>query len=76
MSRWITQLKRPMPPRLRMFFARLFLLVVTWLAVTGAIELIRGNATVSPLVLAGLVLGCALAAIFKPLPLEHRHPAE
>ena len=76
MSRWITQLKRRMPPRLRMFFASLFLLVVTRLAVTGAIELIRGNATVTPLVPAGLVLGCSLAAIFKPVPLEHRHPAE
>ena len=76
MSSWITRLKNQMHPRLRMFFARLFLLVITWLAVTGAIEMIRGNATFSPLVLTGLVLGCALAAIFKPVPLEYRPPAE
>lgn len=67
MSSLTTGLKNRMHPRLRMFFARLFLLVVTWLAVTGAIEMIRGNATFSPLVLTGLVLGCALAAIFKPV---------
>jgi hypothetical protein len=59
-----------------MFFERLFLLVVTWLAVTGAIEVIRGNATLSPLVLTGLVLGCALAATFKTVPPEYRQPAE
>jgi len=76
MSSWTRRLKNRMPPRLRMFFVRLFLLVVTWLAVTGAIEMIRGNATFSPLVLTGLVLGCALAAIFKPVPLEYRQPAE
>jgi hypothetical protein len=76
MSSWTTRLKNRMHPRLRMFFARLFLLVVTWLTVTGAIEMIRGNATFSPLVLTGLVLGCALAAIFKPVPFKYRQPAE
>jgi hypothetical protein len=60
MSSWTTRLKNRMHPRLRMFFARLFLLVVTWLAVTGAIEMIRGNAAFSPLVLTGLVLGLRL----------------
>jgi len=76
MSTWTTRLKIGIPPRLRMFFERLFLLVVTWLAVTGAIEVIRGNATFSPLVLTGLVLGCALAATFKPVPPEYRQRAE
>lgn len=76
MPSWTTRLKSRMPPRLRMFFARLFLLVFTWLAMTGAVEMIRGNATFSPLVPAGMVLGCALAAIFKPVPLEYRQPAE
>ncbi|RYF12222.1 MAG: hypothetical protein EOO77_17815 [Oxalobacteraceae bacterium] len=76
MSSWTTRLKNRMHPRLRMFFARLFLLVVTWLTVTGAIEMIQGDATFSPLVLTGLIVGCALAAIFKPVPFEYRHPVE
>ncbi|MGA1798402.1 hypothetical protein VH567_06440 [Sphingomonas sp. 4RDLI-65] len=76
MTGWTAQLKNRIPPRLRMFVSRLSLLVVTWLAVTGAIEVIRGDARPSPLVLAGLVIGCALAAIFKPVPPEYRHPAE
>lgn len=73
MSSWTTRLKNRMHPRLRMFFARLFLLVVTWFAVTGAIEMIQGNATFGPLVLAGMVLGCALAAIFKSVPLKYHY---
>lgn len=76
MSSWTDRLKHQISPRLRMFFARLFLIIVTWLAVTGAIEMIRGNATVSPLLLVGWVIGCALAAIFKPVPTEDHQPAE
>jgi len=74
MSSWTAQLKNMIHPRLRFFVARLFLLVVTWLAVTGAIEMIQGNAAFHPEIVMGMVLGCALAAIFKTLPIEYRQP--
>ena len=76
MTGWTARLKNRTPPRLRMFVSRLCVVVVGWLAATGAIEVIRGDASPSPLIIAGLVIGCALAAIFKPVPPEYHRAAE
>lgn len=59
-----------------MFIAWLFPSVVTWLAVTGAIEMIRGSAAFNPEIVIGFVLGSGLAAIFKAVPLGYRQPVE
>lgn len=72
MANFTTRLTSWLPTRLRMFVRQLSVMVVAWLAMGGLIETLRTGNYPDPLILAGLIIGCALHAIFQPIPLAYR----